>query len=189
MTPDHQRANLNCQQRLTLLLLLDRLDWLRNGLGNGLDLGSFWEVLSLDHGLWVRITLDNRRHQLSLGHFRRGRATANVLLSLGAVVANILLHQTGSMRGPLAGKVFQLVGLGADDSLEVRDLLINDLTVADIHERTEVGGGDGDHGKSPDWNEADQPVTGEGSGKGLRQGLLEHFLSCNIKKWETGSSS
>lgn len=159
---------LNCQERLALLLLLNRLNGVGDGLRNGLDLGSLREVLGLDDGLGVGIALDNRRDELSLGRLGRSRATANVLLGLGAVVTNVLLHQTGSVGGVLAGHVLQLVGLRADDSLEVCDLLIDDLAVADVHKRAEVGGGDGDHSKSPDRNEADQPVASEGSGESLK---------------------
>lgn len=156
---------------------------MRNRLGNGLNLGSFREVLSLDDGLGVGIALDNRRDELGLGCLGRGRATANVLLGLGAVVTNILLHQTGSVGGVLASQVLQLVGLGADDGLEVCDLLIDDLTVADVHKRAEVGGGYGDHGESPDRNEADQPVASEGSGESLQLVRTLPFCLSRGKVW------
>lgn len=140
---------------------------MRDGLGGRLNLGSFREILSLDNGLGVGITLDDRRHKLGLALLGRGRTTTNISLGLGTVVSNILLHQTSGLRGALASQILQLVGLRADDRLKVLDLLVDDLTVADVDKRTEVGDGDGEYGKSPNRDKADQPVASEGSSESL----------------------
>lgn len=92
---------------------------------------------------------------------------ADVLLGLGAVVSDILLHQAGSVRGVLAGEILQLVGLGADDGLGIANLLVNDLAVADVDKRSEVGDIESNQSQSPERNETDEPVPSEGRNKSL----------------------
>lgn len=173
MTWRDRKANLNSQERLTLSLLSSLLCGLNglDSLGHGCDLGGLGEVLMLDQrlgnrgndGLGNGLRLDG-----GLGHlWGCGAAGADVLLGLGAVLANVLLHQAGGLGSTLASQILQLVGLGIDNLLEVADLLINDLAVADVDQRGEVSGGDGDHSEAPEGNEADQPVTGKSSSESL----------------------
>lgn len=84
-----------------------------------------------------------------------------------AVLANVLLHDTSGVRGTLTGNVLQLVGLGADDILDVGNLLINDFAVADVHERSEVGHSHGNDEQTPEGDESDKPVARESSSEGL----------------------
>lgn len=71
------------------------------------------------------------------------------------------------MRGPLPGHVFELVGLGANDGLSIADLLVNGLAIPDVNKGTEVNGGHGNHSETPERDDADQPVTSEGSSESL----------------------
>lgn len=136
-------------------MLNDGLDNRGSELGNGLGLDG------LDNGL----TLDGAH---KLGRLWGGRAAgADVTLSLGAVLANILLHQAGGVRGTLASHIPKLVGLGVDDLLGVGNLLVNELAVADVDKGGKVCGGHGNHSQAPEGNEADQPVAGESSSESL----------------------
>lgn len=135
-----RRVRLDGQERLPLGLLGRR--GRLHGLEHGLNLGSFREVLSLDRGLRNGLGLHGGRGNLA--HLRRGGPAADVLLGLGAVLADVLLHDSSGVGGALTGQILQLVGLGADDRLEIGDMLVDDLTVADVHKGTEVGGGHGD---------------------------------------------
>lgn len=148
---------------------LNSLDRLRNWLG----VGGFGEVFSLDCGLSDSLGLDRGG---DLGHLGGSRAAANVLLSLVAVLAHVLFHDTGGMGGTLFRKVLELVGLGADDLLQVVNLLIDDLTVADVHERSEVSHGHGDDGQTPKGNESDEPVASEGSSESLDNQSVMFFI-------------
>jgi hypothetical protein len=78
-----------------------------------------------------------------------------------------LLQGTGGVGGTFAGEILELVGLGADNLLKVGDLLVDDFTVADVHERSEVGNGHGDNSETPERNETDEPVASEGSSESL----------------------
>lgn len=163
-------ARLQSQKRLLFRGSRGRLRGLYrlNRLRNGLDLGGFGEVLGLDCGLGDRLGLDRGG---DLGHLGGSRAAANVLLGLVAVLAHVLLHDTGGVGGTLSGKVLELVGLGADNLLQVGNLLIDNLAVADVHERSEVSHGHGDDGQTPKRNETDEPVASEGSSEGLEESI------------------
>lgn len=139
-------------------MLNNGLDNRGSEIGNGLDLGGLGNGLTLD-----------RAHKL--GRLRGGRAAgSDVTLGLRAVLADILLHQAGGVRGTLASHVPELVGLGVDDLLGVDNLLVNELTVADIDKGGEVCGGHSNHSQAPEGNEADQPVAGESSSESLKNG-------------------
>lgn len=177
--------SLDGQKRLAVTSLLCGLDGGNNvgieRLGDRSGLGSGGEVLGLDSGL------SNGRSEAlqglglgrlgndfvldradKLGSLRGGRAAgADVSLGLGAVLADILLHQTGSLRSALTSQVAKLVGLVVDDFLGVDNLLVDEFTVADVDEGSEVGGGHGNNGQAPEGNEADQPVASEGSSESL----------------------
>lgn len=100
----------------------------------------------------------------------------NVLLSLGAVVTDVLLHETGGMMGTLLSKVLQLVGLGVDHPMDILDLSINDFAVFNVDERPEIGDGDSNQRQSPEWEELDQPVGSKGGREGLEFPLAPSSL-------------
>lgn len=167
-------ARLQSQKGLLLRGRRDRLNRLYrlNHLGGGLKLGGFREVLGLDCGLRDRLSLDGGG---GLGHLGGSGAAANVLLGLVAVLVHVLLQGTGGVGGTLAGKILELVGLGADNLLKAGDLLVDDFAVADVHERSEVGNGHGDNGETPERNETDEPVASEGSSESLEQKSIRIF--------------
>lgn len=168
-----------------MLCGLNRGDNVRlESLSNRGSLGGFGEVLSLDRGSGLNnggseglerlglarlgngLMLD-RAHKLgSLGG--SGAAGTDVFLGLGAVLADILLHQAGGLRSALTSQITELVGLGVDDLLGIDNLLVDDFPVADVHQGSKVCGSHSNHGQAPEGNEADQPVASESSSEGLR---------------------
>lgn len=178
-------TSLDGHERLAVTGLLCGLDGGNNvgieRLGNGSGLGSRREVLGLDNGLsngssealqglslgrlGNDLVLDRADNSGSL--WGGGAAGADVSLGLGAVFADILLHQTGGLGGALTSQIAELVGLVVDDFLGVNNLLVDEFAVADVDEGSEVGGGHGNNGQAPEGNEANQPVASESSSEGL----------------------
>lgn len=141
--------------------LLRRLGFSRWS-SNRLGLGGHREVLGLNGWLHLRLGDCGAGH---LGHLgRRKRATVvNVLLGLGAVVTQALLHQTLCMGRTLASKFFQLIGLLMESLLGALNLGIDQFAVADVNERTNVDDGGGEQRQSPEWEELDEEVGNESS--------------------------
>lgn len=94
-------------------------------------------------------------------------AAADVVLSLAAVFVGILLDQAGGTGGVLVGKLLGLVCLSVDKLLNLGDLLINDLAVADVDQRAEIGDTDADQRQTPNRNNFDEPVRQESGDKSL----------------------
>ena len=128
--------------------------------GDGLHLGRVREVRGLD--------IRGRRHRFGrgvgvvarLGRLRR-RGTAHILLCLGAVVIDILLHHASSISGVLAGNTLQLMSLVVDNGLGVGNVGVDELAVVDVDQRTQVSTGNGDEGETPQRQPLDQPVGRE----------------------------
>jgi hypothetical protein len=139
---------------------------------NGLSLGGFGEVGGLELGRADWLDLDCWSWGLdSLWGCRA--AVANVLVGLGAVVVGILLHQSGGTGSLLVGEFLSMVGLGVDKLLDLGNLLIDDFTVADVDQRSEVSDGCAEQGKAPDRDNLDEPVGKEGRNESL-------FLLINV---------
>lgn len=100
---------------------------------------------------------------------RRGRAsTANQLLSLGGVVAHILLGDLSSLGSALLGGVTELLGLGVDNLAGVMELVVNDFLVVLVDKRGEEGDSGADQGKTPVGDNLDKIVSEECSKGSLR---------------------
>lgn len=137
-------AHLSSDQRLLL-----------TGLGRGsnrlrLDvlLGSDGEVSRLELG-FVAILLTN--------------STLDQGLSLGGVVAHVLLGNLGGLLGVLLDQGADLLGLVIDNLTSVLDLAVDKLLVGGVNERGEEDDGGGDESKTPVRNNLDQVVRDEGA--------------------------
>ena len=96
--------------------------------------------------------------------FRRGggaTSRTNVTLGLGGVVASILLCHFGGTAGVLSGEVLDLAALLDHCAVGVTKVLVDELLVLDVNERTEVDGTGSDKRQAPERNELDQ-VVGHG---------------------------
>lgn len=137
-------------------------------LADRLLLGRLGEIRLLDRGLGDGLGLDESRGGGHLADFGGDRtAVSNVLLCLGAVGTRILLHQAGSVSSLLASDVLDLVGLRVDDLLSILNVTIDDLAVADVDERAQVGDSHADQRQAPERKDLDKPVGEECSGEGL----------------------
>lgn len=67
----------------------------------------------------------------------------------------------------LIGKLLGLVCLSVDKLLNLGDLLVDDLAVADVDQGTEVGDGDPDQRQAPDGDNLDEPVRQESGDESL----------------------
>lgn len=176
------------QSQQWLLLVLGGCG--RLGLGsvnNGFSLGSFGEVggLELRRADWL--DLDCWSWGLD-GLWGCRAAVANILVSLGAVVIGILLHQSGGTGSLLVGEFLGMVGLGVDKLLNLGNLLIDKFAIADVDQRSKVSDGCTDQGEAPDRDNLDEPVGKEGSNESLFCQLF-HSLFSNFRREGTYSSS
>ena len=62
-------------------------------------------------------------------------------MSLGAVVVGVLLDQSGGTGSLLVGEFFRVVRLSIDKLLNLGNLLVDNFTVADVDQRSEVSDG------------------------------------------------
>lgn len=99
----------------------------------------------------------------------RARAAPNHLLSLGGVVAHVLLGDLGGLGGVLLGSGPQLGGLGVDDIGRLLELVVNQLLVAGVDKRHEEGGRGGDKGETPVGDDLDEVVRYEGTEERLEK--------------------
>lgn len=94
-------------------------------------------------------------------------SASNDPLSLGRIVSNILLCDICGTRGVVTGELLNLLGLLVDDIGGIFDVMVNDLLVSLIDERRKEEGRGGDECKTPQWDDLDQVVRGEGTEEGL----------------------
>lgn len=94
------------------------------------------------------------------GTLGRGWAagTANVVLSLGGVVASVGLRRLIGAGGMMTSQILDLSGLGVDYVRRVFEMMVDEPFVAHVDEWPEVDQGDCDKGKAPDRGELDEPV-------------------------------
>lgn len=138
---------------------------------DGLRLGRFREVGLLETRLRRnRLSLDRGACHRSLGHLGRGRA-ANVSLSLGAVVARVLLHQSRRVGSVLLSNAPDMARLRVDQLLHSMDLLIDGFAVADVDKRPQIGDGHGNQSQTPHWQDLAEPVGDESGREGLSSAL------------------
>lgn len=154
---------------------------------HGFSLGSLGEVGGLELGRADWLDLDSWSRGLdSLWGCRA--AVANVLVSLGAVVVGILLHQSGGTGSLLVGKFLSMVGLGVDKLLDLGNLLIDDFTIANVDQGSKVSDGCAEQGKTPDRDNLDEPVGKEGSNESLLLSVdLFHQSPIPVNKWLTAA--
>ena len=85
----------------------------------------------LDGRLRSRFSL----HWRGFGHLGGRRAAfggTHVLLGLGAIFPNILLHDLGGMSGLLSSHLLHLIGLGVERLMGKLDLAVDELAIVDI---------------------------------------------------------
>lgn len=126
-------------------------------------LGSLGEVGRLDSR---RLLLD-LLPDLLLQLLPLRAATLDQGLSLGGVVAHVLLGDLGSLLGVLLGDGAELGGLGVDDLAGVLELGVDELLVGGVDERGEEDDRGGDHGQAPVGDDLDEVVRDEGGESGL----------------------
>ena len=112
---------------------------------------------------------------VNLGGLRGGNrrsgattSTANILLSLGRVVPNILLCGIGGAGSVVAGELLDLLGLLVDNVGGVGDVVVDELLVGLVYERSHEQDRRGDESKTPQWDDLDQVVGEEGTKESLR---------------------
>lgn len=90
-----------------------------------------------------------------------GTGIADQRLSLGSVVAHVLLGDLRSLLGLLQGNVAELGGLGADNLGGLLQEAIDKLLVGLVHQRGEEGNSGSNDSKSPVRNDLDEVVREE----------------------------
>jgi hypothetical protein len=88
-------------------------------------------------------------------------STAHEVLSLGSIVARVLLHALKTLACSFASNVFDLIGLSRDDSGGMFQLSVNDVLVLKINQRSQIDDARAEEGKSPEWHDLDQIVGDE----------------------------
>lgn len=159
--------NRHLQGQQWLLLVLGGCGGLELGsVDDGLSLRSFREIGGLELGRANWLDLDC--WGWSLGNLWGCRAAvANVLVSLGAVVVGILLHQSGGTSSLLVGEFLGMGCLGVDELLNLSNLIINNFAVAKVDQGSKVSNGCAEQSEAPDRDDLDEPVGEEGSNESL----------------------
>ena len=98
--------------------------------------------------------------------------SSNHLLRLSSVVASVLFHGRGSARCVLTCKVADLTGLWIGDVRGIFEVVIDQLLVRNVNERTEVENAGRDEAKTPERGKADQEVGNKGGEKCLHRKLV-----------------
>lgn len=113
----------------------------------------------------IRAVSGSRGRGRSLGHgfgcvgFRHAATSAaNIFLSLAAIISSVLLDGLGGACGVVSSKIFHLVGLGVDNLLRAGKIVVDELLVVFVEQRTEVDARDANEGETPQWNDLDEPV-------------------------------
>lgn len=112
---------------------------------------------------------------------------ADHLLSLGSVVANILLGDLGGLGSVLAGHAAQLLGLGVNHISSLSQVVVDQLLVGGVDQRGEEGDGGCDKSKTPVGNNLDQVVREESRECNLKRKLVKRIkslLGAHVRKWE-----
>ncbi len=92
------------------------------------------------------------------------------LLGLGRVISNERLCGLGGTGGVLTGERLDLLGLGVDNVRGIGKVVIDELLVRLVDERSEEENRGRNERKTPQWDELDQEVRQEGT-----QESLEHI--------------
>lgn len=101
------------------------------------------------------------------GDVRGSRVASEHRLSLGSVVAHVLLGDLGGVRGVLAGNLAELSSLGVDNVRGLLEVVVDELLVAGVDQRDKEEGGRGNQSKAPVGDNLDQVVGEEGSDTSL----------------------
>lgn len=136
-----------------------------------LDRGGSLEILLRRGGEILTLVGGGVNLRGFCGGNRRGGATtsiANILLSLGRVVPNILLCGISGARSVVASELLDLLGLLVDNIGGVGDVVIDELLVGFVNERSHEQDRRGDESKTPQWDDLDQVVGEEGTKESLR---------------------
>jgi hypothetical protein len=67
----------------------------------------------------------------------------------------------------MASELLDLLGLGVDHIGGILEMVVDELLVRLVDERSEEEDGGGDQGKAPEWDDLDQVVREESSNKSL----------------------
>jgi len=131
-------------------------------------------LLALDDGIRLDVLLGGGGEVVGLvllgglgGDFGRSGSAADELLSLGGVVAHVLLGDLGGMGRVLAGHVANLAGLGIDNIRRLLNMVVDELLVGRIDERDEEQRRGEDQSEAPVRDDLDEPVGDEGRKEGL----------------------
>lgn len=107
--------------------------------------------------------LADRGGRLRGGRRSIGLATTEHLLRLGGVVAHKLLGHLGGVGRVRTSNFLELLGLSADDVLRVLEVSVDQLLVGGVDERNSEEQGGSKQGKTPVWDDLNEPVREEGA--------------------------
>ena len=94
-----------------------------------------------------------------LGSSLRGDGSASdQLLSLGGIVAEILLRELSSLGCVLASHLSELLGLSVDNITNLLKVVVNELLVSHIDQGRKENNGGGQQGKDPVGHDLDEIV-------------------------------
>lgn len=86
---------------------------------------------------------------------------AHQVLGLGGVLSSVGLDSLSGLAGVRGGKILDLRSLLVDGSRSAAEVLVDELLVGDIDERSEEQDTVTDQGETPDWHELDEEVGDE----------------------------
>lgn len=93
----------------------------------------------------------------------RGLTATEQLLSLGGVVAHVLLGNLGGLGSVGTGNLSKLLGLCSHNVLGVLQVVVDQLLVGRVNQRNSEQEGGGEERKSPVWDNLHEPVGEEGA--------------------------
>ena len=130
--------------------------------GRDVNLGLELEVLGGRNREVSRLKAGRLARRLGLRLLSLGTGTMDQALSLGGVVAQVLLGQVGGLLRVLLGGRAELSSLRVDKIAGLLELVVDELLVGGVDERGEEDDGGANHGQAPVRDDLDQVEREEG---------------------------
>ena len=130
--------------------------------GRDVNLGLELEVLGGRRREVSRLQAGRLARRLRLRLLSLGTGTMDQGLGLGGVVTQVLLGQVGGLLRVLLSGRAELSSLGVDKVAGLLELVVDELLVGGVDERSKEDDGGADHGQSPVRDDLDQVVREEG---------------------------